>query len=205
VTCESLESRIALYASGDLEAAEATPVEAHLAVCEACRALAAELAANQDALASLADEDVDAAARVVRGRVRAALDGAPRRSPWAHAPWAALAASILIAAAVLLPREPPARMVEATRATATPEARSAKEVIAVTPSQPTPLATESRGRANTPLHRRRVVVAGNPETPVAPRKEALPDAPERPLVVKLVTSDPNVVIYWVLDQNGGPS
>ena len=37
------------------------------------------------------------------------------------------------------------------------------------------------------------------QTEVAPE----PSAPAKPLVVKLLTDDPNIVIYWLIDNTGG--
>ena len=55
-------------------------------------------------------------------------------------------------------------------------------------------------KTNIPLRegdgRRRRQIA---QTEVAPE----PSEPAKPLVVKLLTDDPNIVIYWLIDNTGG--
>jgi hypothetical protein len=51
MNCESVTELMPLHAAGDLEAAKACKVAAHLSACEGCRALAAEFAASRSLLA----------------------------------------------------------------------------------------------------------------------------------------------------------
>ena len=63
-----------------------------------------------------------------------------------------------------------------------------------------PARTKERVNVNVPLRegdgRRRRQIA---QTEVAPE----PSEPAKPLVVKLLTDDPNIVIYWLIDNTGG--
>lgn len=124
MTCEECELPLAR--------SERTPeVQAHLGGCANCRALAAELAANEVALHELRDEALPApASPVKRGVAR----------PWK---WAVpLAAGIALAAALFPWRA---------------------------------------------------------KVPVEPPRAAA----DAPLKIKMLTSDPDVVIYWIVDSNGG--
>lgn len=206
VTCETREMRettIALYVEGDLDPAEVVELEGHLAACAECRAFADELRMSQDTLKGLADVELDAAALVeVRSRVRESLDRPRRGVPV----WTALAAAAVIAiAALLVIRRPlsvaPESATADTRPTEIPTATAVASLTpAIAPVVP-PMPEPATKPASPRTAARRSTPARRPSVSVVPSQA--PD--EETAVVKLQTSDPDVVIYWVNDSNGGQS
>jgi anti-sigma factor RsiW len=179
MNCIDWEERIALHAGGDLPSAEAAEVERHLRECAACQVLASGL---QQSLALLkeAHDELLAPAHfsAVRARVVAELEQA-RWPLWRRA-WSFGLAAAVVALLVVL----------ALRPGRTPERRA--PVVAV--NHPPVIA------ASEP------VVPPRPHRRVARRvvRPIVPDAPNpEPLLVKLQTDDPNVVIYWIADRKRG--
>jgi len=198
VTCESRETLIALRVEGDLEPAEVARLEAHLAACARCRDFAEELTRSQEALKELADTELDPAVlAAVRCRVRESLDR-PRRS--SVPTWALTAAAAVAIVALLVARRtdtPPAAT--ATLETRPTEVPTATAIASVAP--PRLASTERAPMPSTPrLTRRPPGPARRPTMTLEPPLPAAPDgaAEGTPAVVKLTTSDPDVVIYWVL-------
>jgi anti-sigma factor RsiW len=204
MTCDSFEPLLALRAEGDLPADATDAVEVHLAACLRCRAFAASLEDSQAAVRDLADEEIDPAAlAAVRRRVHRGLDGRQRRAVTWWLAAAALAAVTIAALRLLSPahRGPASASSVASRpteevasSTATPTA-----VAVATPAdrvaRGAPPAVQARALRREP--------AGEVAHESAPN---LTDAvPAEAVVVKLETNDPNVVIYWLVDSNGGQS
>jgi hypothetical protein len=52
-----------------------------------------------------------------------------------------------------------------------------------------------------PVHRRHLATVAEAYRAIGPRAIGLPDP--QPLVVKLITDDPDVVIYWIAEPKGG--
>lgn len=185
MNCAKWEERVALYLGGDLASDEAAAVERHLSECTGCQVFAGGM---RESLALLreahADELPAAAYAAVRARV---LEKVQRRSArgWIFALAAAAAFATLLAIVWMRPSKP---VVVAHRGTsARPEAPVIAPAIAPDTAPPAHVAPLVR------VHRR-------VRPRVAPvRKDALP---ETPLVVKMVTDDPNVVIYWITDTRG---
>ncbi|HUE00244.1 MAG TPA: zf-HC2 domain-containing protein [Bryobacteraceae bacterium] len=70
MSCKKFETDIALYAGGDLPAGRTARLEAHLAECPECRALAEEMRTSQALLSELRDDPVaDALVAQVHARV----------------------------------------------------------------------------------------------------------------------------------------
>jgi anti-sigma factor RsiW len=216
MSCSQFEKQIALYVEGDLGGRKARQVEEHLHDCPACRELAEEIADSQAALKGLRAEAVDG---VVLERIRRrVLDEVGGQRPslryawrWKHALAAGLVV-VAVAMSVLLRQQSS----EAPVALA-PELPK-REVVPPAPPPPAPPVQAAR---KTP--RRRVDVPARPSqgrTPVPqelvspdfeipriepPRIEPAridPPASSNQLVVKLLTDDPEVVIYWLIDTNG---
>jgi len=173
MNCRAFEPLIALHAGRDLDGRDLARVEEHLAECSDCRQLLEDLQESRTALKELASEEVDGA---LLAAVRSGVLGVntPRRAIW---PWVAafVTTAALVIAFVATPRKPE--------------------------RQPHPLpdghgsVTEPRALASDPPQvkpgpkRRRVVR----RTPI-PRSE--------PLVVKMLTDDPDIVIIWLVDKQG---
>jgi anti-sigma factor RsiW len=171
MSCARLETDIALYAGGDLPDGRIARVAAHLSECAGCRALAQELRAGQAMLSGLRDEPLEGAMLAqVRRRVLAEVAATTR--PPSRLYWKlALAAALVLAAVLAWPRH------SSKHAPMAPIARAE-------PSHVTPPANIVTVR-----HR---VVRRHRRTP-APQ-------PGPPLLVQFVTNDPNIVIYWLVDQ-----
>jgi hypothetical protein len=174
MSCSKFEIDIALYAGGDLPDGRIVRIESHLAECADCRALAEELRAGRALLSDLLDEPLeDAMLAQVRQRVMVELGraGFSRRS---RLYWKlALAAALVLAAVLAWPRH------SSKHAPAAPIARV--EPSHVTPAPP----------VNIVPVRHRVVRRRRP----APAAQSGP-----PLLVQFVTDDPNIVIYWLVNQ-----
>jgi anti-sigma factor RsiW len=188
MSCSDWEERIALHAGGDLPPAEAAEVERHLRECAGCQALASGLKQSLALLKEAHDEPLAAAHfSAVRARVVAELEQERRRGAlWARRrAWsyglAAVAVALLVMLALGPGRTPERRTVVVARSNRSLTFAAPPAVVAVRkPAVPRP-------------HRRvarRVVRANVPET-------------SEPLMVKLVTDDPNVVIYWIADRKRG--
>jgi anti-sigma factor RsiW len=176
MTCRDWEERIALHAGGDLPAAEAAELRAHLAGCEGCRGAAALYGADLELLREAHREPLDEAHyAAVRARVLAEL-GRNRRPVWR---WMWVGGLVAAAAAAVLLLWP--------RAVQTPERIEIAVTRPAAPQMEQPMPAHA-------THPRRARKAP-PSAPVsAPEKP-----PAEPLVVKLLTDDPNVIIYWIAD------
>ena len=179
MNCPLWEEKIALYAGGDLSASDAAPLAQHLAECVECSAFAADLSSSLDLLRSAHTESIaDGHFTAVRARVLEKL--ARETRPW----WRQRPAFVAVAAAVLIVLLVVAR----PRSQITPhsQARIQNTPVKATVVQPD-LPTVARVRRP----RRLTASSGRPTEPAPPVD---------PLVVKLVTDDPDVVIYWIADK-----
>jgi len=173
MTCSEYEPLIALYVEGDLVDGDVERgVAQHLAECAGCREVLADLQASQALLKEFGSEAVDPA---FLSAVRAGvLDRTERRRVW---PWiAACAASVALVVVLVAPR----------KSAPVPVARTA-QAVSVEPQRPL---LDGRGS-----------VAAPTPAAVKPRKRAHKRAAE-PLVVKMFTDDPNIVVIWLVDQPG---
>lgn len=172
--CKDWEERVVLHAGGDLPADQAFAVERHLAGCSGCQVLWSGMKESLDLLHEAHAEPLPAAAyTAVRGRVMAEL---ARRRIWRRYWVAGLAGAAAMLVALTLAIWPEHRVQPLPPvALAIPKAPEV-QLIPVSPSpRPRPRALE-----------RRVVARRKTE-------------PRQPLLVRLVTDDPNVVLYWIAD------
>lgn len=179
MSCTNWEERIALHAGGDLPQAEVAEVKAHLAACEGCRAVAATYGAGIEWMREAHGEPITPAHyAAVRARVLEELRR-PRRPAWRRVWVGGLAAA---AAAVILMLSP--------KPVHTPER---VEMAVIRPAVPQMEQQMPVVHASV-MHPRRARKAPREAAVSAPEKR-----PAEPLVVKLLTDDPNVVIYWIAD------
>jgi anti-sigma factor RsiW len=183
MNCSNWEERIALYAGGDLQPSEAAEVNQHLAHCPGCRLFASGL---HESLELMRDahgiEIAEPHFAAVRTRVLGTLGA--HRLPWWRSAWVyglTAAAVALFLVVTLLPRHPAGPLGAAT----------VRERPVIEPAV-TPLPVEAPPK----LHRAHAVRHRNP-SPILP--VAAPPEPGPPVVVKLLTDDPDVVIYWITD------
>ena len=170
MNCARWEERLALFVEGDLPAREAGPLEAHLGECAACREFASALGESQAAVKELGSEALDQTLLDgVRRRVMARV--AERRAPAPFDWWRVWAPAAAVVAAVLAVWLWP-RVPEV----APPRVMSA----AIPPAPAAPALVWPR-----PVRRAAAV------TTAAPAAE--------PLLMRIVTNDPDVVIYWIVE------
>ena len=187
MNCERFEALIALQVEGDLSGRDAERLEEHLRECSTCRDLHGALSESQAALKDLGTEAADSEA-LDRVRRRVMAEVTEKRPSLVYAwrwKYALAAGAVLVILGVVLSEwgtvtRPPAPLV----VQAPP---AAPEVVAKKVPQPARMpARQARKRA--PL--------------VAVKSRIEPPKESEPLVVKLVTDDPNVVIVWLIDRTG---
>jgi anti-sigma factor RsiW len=177
MNCSDWEERVALHAGGDLPPAEAAEVERHLRECAGCQVLASGLKQSLALLREAHDEPLAPAHfSAVRARVVAELEQ-KRRPMWGYG-LAAVAVALLVMLALR-----PGRTPVVTRSN-----RSLTVAALSPPAVREPVVPP-------PPHRRVVRRVVRPKVPDTPDQE--------PLIVKLQTDDPNVVIYWIADRKRG--
>ena len=188
MNCSDWEVRLALYAGGDLPKDEASQVERHLGECPGCQMFSSGLKESQELLQQLHCEPLAPAHfAAVRARVLAELER--RHRPFWRRGWvfgfAAVAAALLLMLAVrpgLWPSpKPPVVALEH------PPAGSAGGLAAgvFVPAGNIPVGT--REPQPTAHYERR------------PRPKAKPG---EPVLIRVVSDNPDVVIYWIADTKG---
>jgi anti-sigma factor RsiW len=195
MNCSDWEERVALHAGGDLPPAEAADVERHLRECAGCQVLASGLKQSLALLKEAHDEPLPPAHfSAVRARVVAELEQKGRplwRRAWGYGLAAAVVALLVMLA--LQPGRTPERRppVVAARRLSQPlsNVRGSEST-----SEPRTLESGTDPR-HPPPHRRVARHVARPNVPDTPDPE--------PLIVKLQTDDPNVVIYWIADRKRG--
>ena len=200
--CRYSETDIALYVEGDVAPAKACEIEAHLSVCAQCGDLVIELRESQAVLKTLKQDTVSATSlTLVRSHVLAEIQAGvkPLWGRWIYALAGGVFVAVLAVGWMLEMRRPqeqaivksdplpPPAAVPLTRGTIT-----IAEADANTDRRP----LRRREKTNIPSRRRQ---QGGTHTEVPPE----PSEPAKPLVVKLLTDDPNIVIYWLIDNTGG--
>lgn len=235
MNCDSIQKLIALYSEGDLGAAQATTVEAHLLSCAACQSFLNELEASQAMVKALAAETLDPASfDRVRQRVMEEVSRAQMaRTPWWRLPHSVLAGwspawavglALVLGLGFLLPwrflREPAAlepreNAVSSGSPTHQEVASSPTPVSSAEAVQKPELRQLALRRKVLPRHRLALAAQGEPESIAAESEqpveqcavlgvETTPPAdivtePLPPLLIKLMTDDPNIVIVWLVD------
>ena len=213
MTCEAFEKLIALDAGADLPPRETARLQAHLETCAPCRDLARSIGESQAGLRALTEVtlDEDALARWRRG-VLARIEAQPQRRilAWRWA-WAAAAAMALVAlfAVPRMVRRPPS---EVPVAHAVPPASPSPSRQPQPPQPPAPVAQALPPASASPnrlTHPPQPVAQALPPASATqtvahhhPRRHRAPAPAAEPLLVKLETSDPNVVIYWIVEGKG---
>jgi len=223
MSCLDFEKLIALDVEGDLPERKAAKLGQHLKACRNCQAFAERLQASQALVKSLAQEPADEAMleevrqRVLRG---IAAESEPHRfQAWRFALGAVLVATVIFAAVTLWRPRGPLHVARASRpqsrerlaptaprrgqdalATAGEAAalRPVRETSKQAPTQavrPAPTAPEY---SRTGTDRASLVFRSRKQPRGSLTASVKPPQPAQ-LTVKLVTDDPNVVIYWLLD------
>jgi anti-sigma factor RsiW len=199
--CRYSENDIALYVEGDLDRVNARKIETHVMSCDKCREIVEDLRESQSAFKSLRLDTVSAAAlSYVRTRVLAEVaEGNAHRSwgRWVYAIAGFAFALVILVAIMRHAQKPAATEQQVTRNNALPAVASES----VLPQVSVPAAEVQKPRVVSHVRRNATVPPyrdGQAET------ETQPDTPKQ-IVVKLLTDDPNIVIYWLVDQKTGGS
>ena len=231
--CSRASRLLALYVEGDLQDSQCGPLDDHLRECGDCRNLAAELVESQALVKSLRRDAVpEAALSSLRRQVLpqiARIDNSPNlglrveralmsrfRPRYAMTAIAAILVVSGVVVSGIVWRTGSESIPVAEVVQPAPEAVSASvdierrlpdpepiETVVETPVQSRPLAglatedSELADAAPTLLEPRPFPVSDPPAIDSANR------GPTPPIVVKLVTDDPNVIIYWLIDSEQG--
>jgi anti-sigma factor RsiW len=190
--CRFSENDIALFVEGDIGPSRAREIEEHLTECRSCGELAEELRESQSVFKSLKQDVVSAAALAsVRTRVLAEAGAGNARAGWGRWVYALAGAAFVAVVGVALSwqvREP------------APQVTLNQVKVA-----PNPIASAPAPKTATTV-KARVSVArlkGTAAKPQVGENAEIGAESVKPLVVKLLTDDPNIVIYWLVDQKNG--
>jgi hypothetical protein len=227
--CRYSENDIALFVEGDLEPAKAAELQIHLVTCEVCREVEADVRESQTALKSLRQEMVSSAAlSFVRNRVLEEVSQVRVRPVWGRWVYALAGAMfvVVLSVSVILYKTKttpllgqggvaaPSSNIPVPLAGADGVVRSgiAGAVIERTtldgfalsgsrglrplPSAPAKVASRRllNGRSHPSFSKEGNGVVITEPGPL--------DTPQE-VVVKLLTDDPNIVIYWLVEQKNG--
>lgn len=169
MNCPDWEERIALHAQGDLSPQEAAPAQRHLGECEECREFRDGVRQSLSVLRGAHEEPLPQAHyAMVRARTLEQLT--PIRRPRWRLAWIPALAAVGALVVFFLVRPQP---IQPPRAAITPP----------------PAPTMGAAPAAAP--------SGPPRRMVPARRRPGPPPSGAPLLVKLVTDDPDVVIYWI--------
>lgn len=218
MNCREFEADIALYVEGDVLPDRAVKLERHLAVCVQCRTLADELRESQASIRQLRNEVVDTASlnwlhATVLAQVREIEDRRTifeRASIWM---WGAFRFRYVVLGCLVLIlsglgvrylRHP---MVQ-------PTAAVLQVVQDAAPLEKIPITTVAKCCVET--HRNRLHRSLPESVPTAKTLESVPviqteaetllnsaESQHEDLRVQILTDDPSVVIYWLIDQKTG--
>jgi hypothetical protein len=232
MTCTRYETDLALYVERDLPEADVAAVEAHLRSCASCSRLLDELRASQARVKDLAAEEIEPEAlavmrvRTIVAAARARRSRGPRWVPvWAAAAAVILALGTLVWVVAVGPWiDPPRRIAVSSPPPVAPPTIPSPDITppsvgstlpgAPAVSQHMEGAHARRGRTDRPsvvpvlspddadqLARAVVAIARVQRVDEVPL-DAEPSPAPAPLM-RLATTDPDVVIYWQLEPNGG--
>lgn len=192
MNCTQWEERIALYAGSDLLPEETADVERHLGACPGCRQFASAMRENLEFLQDAGSDPIAPAHfAAVRARVLAKIANSP--IPWWRHAWVyGLAAAAVLLGVLLVPHST-APVHSRQVAVQTPPLSAPSEESADAPQTPAPVRRVMPRVQRTAAHR----TARPRIQPAVARPDSGP-----PVVVKMLTDDPNVVIYWITDKSG---
>ena len=210
--CSRWHRLIALDVGGELRGRPARRVERHLDECPACRELAEALRSDLEVLAGLESDELEGVVfGSVRGEVMAEVE---KRSASPIAAFlsghnrVAVAAAVTAVLAVLMvmwpgtgPDEP--RIVEETVRKPTAAAEILTEGGPEAPDSLAMTIPDSAEQQHPDLERepRTLVARATPPSVGNPPVDS-PSAFVEPMTMKILTDDPDVVIYWIVDPKG---
>lgn len=182
MNCRHSEHDLALYIEGDLPRNQAEELDRHLLSCASCREFIDELRESQSVFKSIRQDVVRPAALAeVRTQVFERVAAVRTKRSWGRWVYALAGAAFVVAVmAGVFARVPHPRQ----------EARPVAQEVRAEPVIVQPSVRVVPKVATVRVAHRRTV------------KKNPPPAPTKEIMVKLLTDDPNVVIYWLIDQKG---
>jgi hypothetical protein len=215
MTCHYSQNDIALYVEQDLPPAKIQEIELHLVTCDVCRDLAADLRESQATFKSLKQDVVSPAAlSSVRSRVLAEVARVKVKPVWGRWVYAFTSGLLVVVMSVVWMGRPDQRenLVAVKRVDVQPPQLSEHHEESVTKPETTAARRDQRfdqqagqrsvGAGSSRSRAQSAGLAESSEESLTAEPEVVPDPPKQ-LVVKLLTDDPNVVIYWLVDQKNG--
>jgi hypothetical protein len=190
--CSDFEQLIALYVEEDLSVPERGRVEVHLKECSSCWDLAEDLKESQAVFKSIREDVPDATAlSVVRERVLGEVGELHAMTWFERFVFGGLRRKAALASIALFLAGSGALWMSRT-----PDVVPAPPVIVVVPPVPD-LPPET---APVPVAPRRV----RPRVPEPAPVLVAAAPPEEPkqVAIKFLTDDPNIIIYWLVDEKG---
>jgi len=182
MNCREWEEKLVLYAGGDRAGCDSPSIDRHLAECAGCREFFQGMGETLDFALSAHQIPVsEAHFAAVRARVLTEL-AEPQRGRWRQKWLVACAAAVALLAALVFTRTKVAVRVQ-------PPRPAPKMLAAAIPSPVAPLPAAKAPHVRRP---RRLLASATPAPGPLPEAE--------PIVVKLMTNDPDVVIYWIGDK-----
>lgn len=178
------EEQVALYVGGDLLAEEAETVKAHFENCAECRRISADFRDSRAILETAIQEPSGDDLRDVRLQVMQRIER--RKRVTQHWRWLAAAAAVVIAAVLLAHLRLPRNTINSRSVTA------AELRISYQPLIETSL-------PNLEFNTRHLQTKPHQSAPGI-RKVTLLAERNGPPILKMTTSDPDVVILWQLDE-----
>jgi hypothetical protein len=205
MSCKRYEHWAGLYVGGDLDGSRARKLERHLADCAECRELVEGLGETRAAIEGLRDESLDGSVlQDFRKRIFETIEadaGSAGAPAWWYWGLAGSLAMLLIALTgwFFIPRtiESPRQVAEEAPPAEVPATIPPRETTTSLPAEPTvekhepPTKYAVMDETDSPT-----VEPSFPETDEGPRDADV-------VVVKLLTDNPDIVIYWLVESNGG--
>jgi hypothetical protein len=218
MNCTGFEERIALYVEGDLPGGERDRMESHLEVCAECRELLADLRDSQLVFKALRQE-LPNSSDLLTVREHVLAEVASSRSWWARVFSPATLSKAAVATTALIAlggaalwfgsSEDPANVpvvAEAVPPTPPVTNGSVMESVPLVDPVPDPVAnTNTVAQSPRKLRRPapdRATTTMDATAAGLPRAQNSEESPPAQIAVKLLTDDPNVIIYWLIDAKG---
>jgi hypothetical protein len=193
MNCRQSENELALYVEGDLPQAKTSELDVHLLSCARCRLVVEELRETQSLFKGMKQETVSPQALAqLRTSVFGQIGVRNSTPAWGRWVYALAGIGFVVAVAVgvaTIYRHSTANVQQVVQRQSV-EPRSIERADVVINEQP----PRPRLRRALPSLKRRGMGEPQPQRQAEPPKE---------IMVKLLTDDPNVVIYWLVDENGG--
>jgi len=193
MACREFEHLIALDVEGDLSPADRRRVDLHLRACPDCWDLAEDLKESQAIFKSIRRNTPDQT-MLLNVRARVLAEAGAERLSWFEriflggfrqkATLAAMAVFVIVLGSVWMSRGRDIKQTPVAAVSAPP----VSPATTVEPRQPKPPAVAvSKPKVRRPRPASRVEVS---------------DEPVKQVTIKLLTDDPNVIIYWLVDEKG---